>query len=285
MNDVIAILYVIKTANIQNIRSKMEDGGTKQQRQPTIAPRRPSSCLLFDCTTIAFPKSLLFVSLTRQQDKMRSWSLRVCVACVLVSTLYSAHAFSSRTPRSRARDKLPTLESADPIKPPKGFSLSQFYLPTYTLLRAGPVSFARRLGDSKGYEQKVMKYMIDFNEVSLGTAQGNADAYLTNPGACDRELLRACTGSKRWWAANNHFYSLFLHASSLNLCSGRRLGGTEIVGRERTARSVRLWTDLVFGTCHIDVNLELLSRGLDWSSRVAACPWKRRPLLEVNMRE
>jgi hypothetical protein len=225
---------------------------------------------------------------------MRSWSLRVCVACVLLlATPFSAHAFSSRTPRSRARDKLPTLESVDPVKPPKGISLSQFYLPTYTLLRAGPVSFARRLGDSKGYERKVMKYMIDFNEGSLGTAQGNADAYLANPGACGRELsaLRACTGSKRWCAnkvyicfATFHFYSLFLHPSSLNLCSERRLGGAEIDGRERTARSVRLWKDLVFGTCYLDVNLELLSRGLDWSSRVAACQWKPRPLL-VNMRE
>jgi hypothetical protein len=74
------------------------------------------------------------------------------------------------------------LEAADPVTPPKGVSAREFYLPTYTLLRAGPVSFVRRVTDGKNYEQKVFKYMKDFKENSLMTAQGNADAYLASAG-------------------------------------------------------------------------------------------------------
>jgi len=68
------------------------------------------------------------------------------------------------------------------VEPPKGVSSSQFYLPTYTLLRSGPVSFIRRVADGKTYEEYVWKYMQDYKEKSLMTAQGNADAYLASAG-------------------------------------------------------------------------------------------------------
>jgi hypothetical protein len=101
-----------------------------------------------------------------------------------LSLLAPSHAFSGRSPGQTAvnREDLPSLEAADPVTPPKGVSASEFYLPTYTLLRAGPVSFVRRVTDGKNYEQKVFKYMKDFKEDSLMTAQGNADAYLGNAG-------------------------------------------------------------------------------------------------------
>jgi hypothetical protein len=75
------------------------------------------------------------------------------------------------------------LESKDPVAPPPGVNSKEFYLPTYTLLRAGPVSFTRRLIDPKNYQEKVFKYMKDFKEDSIMSAQGNADAYLASPGA------------------------------------------------------------------------------------------------------
>jgi hypothetical protein len=96
-----------------------------------------------------------------------------------------SHAFSSKSPARPTpvnREDLPSLEAVDPVTPPKGVSASEFYLPTYTLLRAGPVSFVRRVADGKNYEQKVFKYMKDFKENSLMTAQGNADAYLASAG-------------------------------------------------------------------------------------------------------
>ena len=79
------------------------------------------------------------------------------------------------------KEDLPTLDSTEPISAPPGVTSEQFYLPTYTLLRAGPVSFTRRLLGPKEYEKKVFKYMQDFKEDSLMTAQGNADAYLASP--------------------------------------------------------------------------------------------------------
>jgi len=80
------------------------------------------------------------------------------------------------------RDELPTLDLGKngKIVAPTGISKTDFYLPTYTVLRSGPVSFTRRLLDGGSYEQRVYKYMKDFNEDSVMTAQGNVDAYLAS---------------------------------------------------------------------------------------------------------
>jgi len=101
----------------------------------------------------------------------------------LFSLFAMSKAFSSRTPaRVVNREELPSLEINEPLTAPKGVSSKEFYLPTYTLLRAGPVSFVRRLVDPKKYENTVYKYMNDYKEKSIGTAQGNADAYLASAG-------------------------------------------------------------------------------------------------------
>ena len=101
----------------------------------------------------------------------------------LLSLMASTAALSSPSRVVRQED-LPTLDAPVPVEPPTGVTSKEFYLPTYTLLRSGPVSFARRLVDSKGYQSKVFKYMNDYKEDSLMTAQGNADAYLASPGKC-----------------------------------------------------------------------------------------------------
>lgn len=95
-----------------------------------------------------------------------------------------AHGFASRTSPAKVvtREDLPNLETKEPVAPPKGVGSNQFYLPTYTLLRAGPVSFVRRVVGGGEYEQYVFKYMKDYKEDSLMTAQGNADAYLASAG-------------------------------------------------------------------------------------------------------
>jgi hypothetical protein len=63
-------------------------------------------------------------------------------------------------------------------------------------LRAGPVSFTRRLIDPKNYQEKVFKYMKDFKEDSLSSAQGNADAYLASPGAYSRMACMELTSDR-----------------------------------------------------------------------------------------
>lgn len=98
------------------------------------------------------------------------------------------HGFAAKPPPRSVvtREELPTLEvpkGENPLSPPTGVSKGDFYLPTYTLLRAGPVSFARRLIDGKSYEQYVYKYMKDFKDDSMMAAQGNADAFLASAGA------------------------------------------------------------------------------------------------------
>jgi hypothetical protein len=83
------------------------------------------------------------------------------------------------------REDLPTLElpnGAPPVDPPKGYSSKAFYPPTYTLIRSGPASFLRRLAVGKTYDQYVWKYMKDYKEDSIMTAQGNADAFLASAG-------------------------------------------------------------------------------------------------------
>ena len=109
-------------------------------------------------------------------------SIKLVIA-ILLSLLPLSNGFANRAARKViTRDELPTLNSDIPLSPPKGVSTSQFYPPTYTLLRAGPVSFVRRITDPKKYNQVVFKYMQDFKENSLMTAQGNADAFLAQPG-------------------------------------------------------------------------------------------------------
>ena len=98
-----------------------------------------------------------------------------------------AFSHADKTTPLEARNRpgeedLPTLEPMKAYQAPKGVSPAQFYLPTYTLLRAGPVGFLRRLIDPKKYEQLVYKYMQDYKENSLMSAQGNADAFLASPG-------------------------------------------------------------------------------------------------------
>jgi hypothetical protein len=88
---------------------------------------------------------------------------------------------------SPKREDLPTLDvprgSLPVLEPPyPGISAQQFYPPTYTLLRAGPVSFLRRITSGKSYEQYVWKYMKDYRDDSLMSAQGNADAFLASAG-------------------------------------------------------------------------------------------------------
>jgi len=128
------------------------------------------------------------------------WAV-VLVGCTTRSSIMiSVEGFATRTPPPRAttktpksttpkgpviREDLPTLESPNgvaPIDPPKGCTSKAFYPPTYTLIRSGPASFLRRLVVGKKYEQYVWKYMKDYKEDSIGTAQGNADAFLASAG-------------------------------------------------------------------------------------------------------
>jgi hypothetical protein len=115
----------------------------------------------------------------------RSLAIRL-VPFLLVILASSVHGFGNK---SAAKSKvwtgkdLPSLDvSGGSIPIPKGTSSREFYIPPYTLLRAGPVSFVQRVIDPKKYEITVYKYMQDFKEDSLMTAQGNADAYLASPG-------------------------------------------------------------------------------------------------------
>mmetsp|Transcript_102116 Transcript_102116/g.286273 ORF Transcript_102116/g.286273 Transcript_102116/m.286273 type:complete len:182 (-) Transcript_102116:21-566(-) len=104
-------------------------------------------------------------------------------AVVVVEGFSSPNKSARRAAKPVEREDLPTLDTMKgslPVDAPKGVSSRDFYLPTYTLLRAGPVSFVRRVADGKTYEQYVWKYMKDFKEDSLMTAQGNADAYLAS---------------------------------------------------------------------------------------------------------
>jgi hypothetical protein len=119
-----------------------------------------------------------------------SFVLRFLTLFLALSTL--AEGFSSPNSARRGakpvqREDLPTLDApkgSPPVGAPKGVSCKEFYLPTYTLLRSGPVSFVRRVADGKTYEQYVWKYMKDYKENSLMAAQGNADAYLASAGMC-----------------------------------------------------------------------------------------------------
>lgn len=102
---------------------------------------------------------------TRQFGFQRKNAVELCrefVTFLLLSLAgMTVHGFSSRaTPPKRRgkvqREDLPTLDipkGSPLIEAPNGVSASQFYLPTYTLLRAGPVSFLRRIADGKSYEQ------------------------------------------------------------------------------------------------------------------------------------
>ena len=108
---------------------------------------------------------------------------------LIVSSTVVVEGFSGRNPRARSppvvRDELPTLElpkGASPLDPPQGVTIKDFYPPTYTLIRSGPASFLRRVFVGKTYEQLVWKYMKDYKEDSLMTAQGNADAFLASGG-------------------------------------------------------------------------------------------------------
>ena len=105
------------------------------------------------------------------------------LAALLLFSASPTESFSSRPARRVInREELPTLESPTPLSPPKGVSSKDFYPPTYTLLRAGPVPTIRRVIDPKKYENLVYKYIADFKDDSLMTAQGNADAFLASPG-------------------------------------------------------------------------------------------------------
>ena len=112
---------------------------------------------------------------------------RIVLLVLTLAALAQGFSTGSRTPASKPvnREDLPTLDvpaGTPPVPAPKDMASSDFYLPTYTLLRAGPVSFVRRVIDGRLYEQYVWKYMKDYQEDSLMTAQGNADAYLASAG-------------------------------------------------------------------------------------------------------
>jgi hypothetical protein len=118
---------------------------------------------------------------------MNSRSLVIRLVSLLLAVMAaSVNGFATKSP-AKAKvwkgKELPSLDvSGASVPAPKGTSSREFYLPPYTLLRAGPVSFLQRVTDSKTYEKTVYKYMQDFKEDSLMTAQGNADAYLASPG-------------------------------------------------------------------------------------------------------
>lgn len=134
-----------------------------------------------------------------------AWLVRskwLMVALILATTKTSTtlvHALANRkvAPRVTTRDNtsqsrpqredLPTLDISPgsiPVleSPYPGINAKQFYPATYTLLRAGPVSFLRRLTNGNSYEQYVWKYMKDYKDDSLMSAQGNADAFLASAG-------------------------------------------------------------------------------------------------------
>ena len=105
-----------------------------------------------------------------------------------VGSIAVVEGFAGRNPRAAApvvREDLPTLElpkGASPVDPPRGLTSKAFYPPTYTLIRAGPASFLRRVFVGGKYDQYVWKYMKDYKEDSIMSAQGNADAFLASAG-------------------------------------------------------------------------------------------------------
>jgi hypothetical protein len=118
-----------------------------------------------------------------------SFALRFLTLFLAVSTLAQGFSSPNKSARRAAkpveREDLPTLDvpkGSPPVDAPKGVTSKELYLPTYTLLRSGPVSFVRRLADGKTYERYVWKYMKDYKEDSLMAAQGNVDAYLGSAG-------------------------------------------------------------------------------------------------------
>jgi hypothetical protein len=117
-------------------------------------------------------------------------STRVFISLLLVAgaSIVVVEGFAGRNPRAAppvVREDLPTLElpkGAATVDPPRGMTSKAFYPPTYTLIRAGPASFLRRLFVGGKYDQYVWKYMKDYKENSLMSAQGNADAFLASAG-------------------------------------------------------------------------------------------------------
>ncbi len=113
----------------------------------------------------------------------------VSLVVLLASWAVVVDGFAGRNSRAAqpvvVREDLPTLEmpkGAPPVDPPKGLTSKAFYPPTYTLIRSGPASFLRRLAVGNTYDQYVWKYMKDYKEDSIMTAQGNADAFLVSAG-------------------------------------------------------------------------------------------------------
>ena len=118
---------------------------------------------------------------------MNNRNLLFVIVAFVLTLVSTVEGFAARASAAKAKvwtgKDLPSLDVSDGGVPaPNGVSSKEFYLPTYTLLRAGPVSFVQRLADPKKYEKTVFKYMSEFKEESLMTAQGNADAYLAAPG-------------------------------------------------------------------------------------------------------
>jgi len=81
---------------------------------------------------------------------------------------------------------LPRPDPQDPERyiPPQSFDplpSEEFYPPTLSLIRAGPIPFITRLTNSDKYEQAVYKYMYQSSEQDLEEAQANMDAYFRSP--------------------------------------------------------------------------------------------------------
>lgn len=75
----------------------------------------------------------------------------------------------------------PDPDNVDRFIPPDSISASQFYPPTISLLRSGPLPFFTRLTQGGKYEQAVYKYMYETRESDLEEAQANMDAFFSTP--------------------------------------------------------------------------------------------------------
>ena len=89
--------------------------------------------------------------------------------------------FNQKTKASPSNMPKPDPDNVDRFIPPDSIAASQFYPPTISLLRNGPIPFLTRLTQGDKYEQAVYKYMFDSRESDLEEAQANMDAFFSTP--------------------------------------------------------------------------------------------------------
>mmetsp|Transcript_37286 Transcript_37286/g.44498 ORF Transcript_37286/g.44498 Transcript_37286/m.44498 type:complete len:185 (-) Transcript_37286:63-617(-) len=76
---------------------------------------------------------------------------------------------------------LPKPDPQDPERYIASSATEEFYPPSLSLFRSGPLPFITRLTNSDKYEQAVYKYMYQSSEQDLEEAQANMDAYFSSP--------------------------------------------------------------------------------------------------------